>query len=102
MEGTQIHIDGQSYTVEGAPFTLEGAQQIQIAEGGQIMTADGQVISQDGITVMNVIDQDQLQEIQSQMGGAAVAAPGSQQTVVVTDESGTVDPNAQQVQYYVV
>ena len=46
MEGTQIHIDGQSYTVEGAPFTLEGAQQIQIAEGGQILTADGQVVSQ--------------------------------------------------------
>jgi len=106
MEGTQIHIDGQSYTVEGAPFTLEGAQQIQIAEGGQILTADGQVVSQDGITVMNVIDQSQLQELQTQIaGGTAVAAAAGSQSVVVTDESGATavaDPNTAQVQYYVV
>jgi len=111
MEGTQIHIDGQSYTVEGAPFTLEGAQQIQIAEGGQILTADGQVVSQDGITVMNVIDPSQLQELQAQI--ASTGTPAAAGASVVVDENGTPvaasgtteaeDASAvQQVQYYVV
>ena len=91
IEGTQIHIDGQSYTVEGQPFTLDG-QQIQIAEGGQILTADGQLISQDGtqVTVMNVIDPSQLQELQAQVGD------------VVNEEEVHLQPHMQQVQYYVV
>ena len=99
-EGSQIHIDGQraSHMVEGAPFTLESTH-AQLAEGSKSLTTEC-----NGITVMNVIDQSKLPEIQTQM--AAATAPGKEgpeiQTVVVTDESGVAVSDTQQVQYYIV